>query len=130
MDKLAWLPSFEVGVDRIDNEHKHLFELARRIPHELEAGAGASVTRFIAAVERHFEQEEHILENSGFPGLEEHKRYHRSLLRKARQLQRLCEVERHRGKIDRCYIEVVGFLLDDVVRGDMNFKSHLQFHAS
>lgn len=133
MDGLKWSKTFETGVPEIDGEHRHLFALAESIGEELGRGdlrlSEAKVRDFIDAAESHFANEEKILVRIGFPDVEDHRVYHASLVAKAKQLREVCHVEKTIEKADACYHEVLAFLVDDVVRGDTQFKSYLHHHG-
>lgn len=130
MDGFKWLPSYEIGHAEIDGDHRHLFKLVEAIRGGLakrDSGlTGAEVQKFIDAAEKHFAREEEILAQAGFPEIDRHKAYHTSLLTKAKQLGRICGTEIDPKKADACYGELISFLVDDVVRGDSQFKSYLE----
>ncbi len=129
MDGLKWSAAFETGLAEIDSEHRHMFALANSVGDALAQRdfslADARVREFIAAAEAHFAHEEAILARVGFPDLAAHKRYHASLVEKARRLREICRIEEVAGKADACYHEVLAFLVDDVIRGDTQFTSYL-----
>ena len=130
MQRLRWLPGFEVGVEEIDRDHRSLFSLVQQVYDAIDRAEWDDcrrlVDQFIAASLAHFDHEEAFLERVGFPDSDEHKRYHRSLLTKAEELKRICDREIDSRKIQDCYEETVAFLLDDIVRGDNAFKSFVQ----
>jgi hemerythrin len=133
LDGLKWSTAFEIGVAEIDTQHRHLFALAEAVGTGLakrDIGlAAAKVREFIEAAQRHFASEERILARAGFPEIEAHKVYHASLLAKAKELDAMCDIEANVHQADACYREVLAFLVDDVVRGDSQFKSYLQHHG-
>lgn len=131
MERLKWSPTYETGVADIDQDHRRLFALADAI-YEGVAQRDATLTAqqvqgFIEACKTHFAWEEDVLARAGFPGLEGHKVYHTSLLAKADELRRSCDVETDLDKAHDCYEEVVAFLIDDVLRGDIEFNSYLAY---
>jgi hemerythrin len=129
VDGLKWSKTFETGIAEIDSEHRNLFALADSVGDALTRQdlrlADLKVGQFIAAAEAHFANEEAILAREAFPDLEAHKRYHVSLVDTARRLREVCSVEQSVNNADRCYHEVLAFLVDDVVRGDTQFTSFL-----
>ena len=133
MDALKWSRTFDTGVAEIDDDHRHLFLLAEAVRESVAkrdlGRSGTTVRHFIDAAEKHFVREETILAQAGFPDLAGHKVYHASLVAKARQLGLACDIEMDVAKADACYAELVAFLIDDVVRGDSQFKSYLQNHG-
>lgn len=134
MERLKWSPTYETGVPEIDDDHLKLFVFADSI-HEGLVKRDSSLTRrqieeFIARCKRHFAVEEAVLVRAGFPGLEAHKAYHASLLARANELRQICDVEIDFDKANACYEEVVSFLIDDVLRGDVAFNSYLHYFST
>nr|WP_298690657.1 hemerythrin domain-containing protein [uncultured Dongia sp.] len=128
MRRLEWLKSFETGVDEIDEDHRNLFALATKIGEKVwtrDSDFTVMLTEFINAAQRHFAREEEILREAQFPGLDSHKRYHASLLSKAAELKAICDAEQEPKQADICYSAMIDFLIDDIVRGDSQFKSFL-----
>ena len=129
LEQLVWLRSFEIGVTAIDDEHKQLFALAGEIPKQFANGSAIAVATFIAAAANHFIHEEEILSDLVYPRLKEHKKYHSDLLQRAKLLKILCDSEHDPVRTKKCYEEVVAFLIDDILRGDVDLKSFLQYRA-
>jgi len=127
--RLDWLPTFEIGVESIDDAHRQLFAMANGIhaaiaKHDRDASRIA-IESFIATVEKHFTDEEKFLVEIDYVDTETHKGYHKLLLDKAKRLKRVWDGAMEEGKIEGCYNEVIAFLIDDIVRGDKQFKSYL-----
>ena len=127
--RLDWLPTFEIGVETIDAAHRRLFDMANELrsaiaKHDREASRVA-IEAFIAAAEKHFAEEEKFLVEIDYADTEAHKGYHKLLLDKAKRLKRVCDEAMEEGKVEGCYNEVIAFLIDDIVRGDKQFKSYL-----
>lgn len=128
MQRLEWLKSFETGVPEIDQDHRNLFSLATRIGEKVASQDGDFadiLAEFIDQAQKHFAREEEILRVAKFPGLKAHKRYHDSLLAKALELKAVCDAEEEPKQAGICYSAMVDFLIDDIVRGDSQFKSFL-----
>ena len=133
MNHLKWSPAFETGVAEIDDDHRNLFALAEAIREGVAKRNTALISvpaqAFIDAAEKHFAREEEILVRVAFPDIDGHKVYHASLLTKAKQLKQVCDVEMDPEKAKACYDEVITFLIDDVVRGDSQFKSYVNHYG-
>jgi hemerythrin len=131
MEQLKWSPTYETGVAEIDQDHRRLFALADAIYDGVSKRdptvTAKQVQGFIDACKTHFAWEENVLARAGFPGLEGHKVYHTSLLAKADELRKVCDVETDFAKAHACYEEVIAFLIDDVLRGDVEFNSYLDY---
>ncbi|MGB8276066.1 MAG: hemerythrin domain-containing protein [Alphaproteobacteria bacterium] len=133
MDGFEWSPTFEIGVPEIDDDHRHLFDLAREIQAAVEEGEPAKcralVEGFIDASQSHFAAEERFLARIRYEEFETHRKYHASLVTKARKLKQSCDEATRRGEVAECYLEVVGFLIDDILRGDIKLKSYFNHHG-
>lgn len=128
MHNLRWSPTFETGVAEIDDDHRAMFALATEIGDGIakqDAGFRTALQQFIALAELHFAKEEDILVRAGYPNVDRHKAYHTALLTKARQLKAVCDRKDDPAQAGKCYGALVEFLIDDVVRGDTQFKSFL-----
>ena len=130
MTNLRWLESFEMGVDDIDDDHRNLVGFIERIQDAFAAGDLAAcrenVAKFVPALESHFAREEALLADIDFPRLREHREHHTSLLEKGRAVAEFCETIDDIADIDRCLDELAGFLLDDIIAADVEFKTYIQ----
>jgi len=78
---MLWRKSYEIGNETVDGQHKELFRLVQDV---LDADAFGSrkekiesALKFLAEYAvRHFETEEELMLESGFPGYEAHKKIH------------------------------------------------------
>jgi len=111
---LVWSEAFECGNPVIDDEHRELFRLANiLIEASLQQDAPDAIEKplgkLLAHVQRHFADEEAILERMAYDGLPEHRRAHAGLVKRAVQMaERLKTGEAGVGAI-------VEFLAQDVV---------------
>ncbi|HPF69710.1 MAG TPA: bacteriohemerythrin [Candidatus Krumholzibacteria bacterium] len=92
----TWSDSYSVGVESIDAQHRHLFEVAARLAEAIEAHRSQRVMAgimkdLIAYTRSHFVFEEMMMEQAGYPDLKRHRAQHAQLLRK---------VERFRGELE------------------------------
>ena len=94
MPFFEWSDKYLVHIDAIDADHRNLFALANRIHTHVENGAGdAAIQQALAHltsyVQQHFEREERMMEQAGYPGLAEHRKTHRLLERMVTSMQRV-----------------------------------------
>jgi len=124
---LPWSAAFESGEATIDAEHRRLFELGNEA---LEASRSmdtqprvfrSALNALLVHVTRHFLSEERILEQRGYAGLEAHKRAHRELLERAREL----ELQSDAGRIT--IDELAEFLALDIVANHLLTSDTLFF---
>lgn len=86
--QLSWRAAYECGHPVIDAQHRGLFDDANRLlVASLERRPADEVTALIDTlvdhVVRHFQDEEALIAEAGFPGAEEHAIIHRNLLDQA-----------------------------------------------
>ena len=116
--KLAWHPAYECGHPLIDEQHRTLFVDANKLLTAILSGfstvkVSELIDVLIRDVIQHFEDEEAILEKSGFPNVKEHALIHRQLVESAVVL-----VGRfHAGSL--AIGDVFEFLANDVVARHM-----------
>lgn len=130
MDHTHWIPAFDTGIAQIDAEHRRLFAMVSEMQERLDdadlSRCKALATILMDRTEAHFVMEEDILHANGYPRLESHKRYHRLLCEKGRTLAgevNACDtLDRMSGLCDA----FLRFIIDDIIKGDMDFKSHVQ----
>lgn len=85
----AWDDKYDVGVDRMNDEHKQIIALMNQVYDQNGAGAPKSVLlRTLKALGRcaadHFADEEAHMQRVGFPEFTKHKHIHESLLQRVR----------------------------------------------
>jgi hemerythrin-like metal-binding protein len=118
------------GSATIDAEHQSLFAAVEAVGASIEmrdfAHSAELVDRFVATAMQHFDNEEALLRRAEYPNLDGHIAFHRSLLTSAGRLRQVCATASQTHQAEGCYSATVAFLLDDVVRGDHEFKSYLQ----
>ena len=112
---LVWQEAYECGEATIDGEHRELFALANQLLDAALQGSaqparfGDAFAQLISHVERHFADEEVILARHHYADLEQHKRAHAGLLRRAHRL--MAQAEAGGASLGA----VVEFLAQDVV---------------
>jgi hemerythrin-like metal-binding protein len=90
---LVWQEAYECGEPAIDGEHRELFRLANELIDAFLAGGEefAGVVRaydsLLAHIAAHFANEEALLAQRGYAGLDAHRRAHAGLLGRARDLR-------------------------------------------
>ena len=116
---LAWQEAYECGEPVIDGEHRELFVLGNRLieaalrdPPE-PAAVAAALQILLTHVLNHFRDEEAVLERLHYAHLEEHRRAHAGLLRRALAMQ--ADLAAGRAPLGA----VIEFLVQDVVARHM-----------
>ena len=124
--KLTLSSSLQVGHALIDEDHRRLFEMINGIIDTIENDGNPrkKYSQFMRALKSHYRREENLLRETGYPRTDEHAAYHEARLKEAEKL------ERHLGEDDgiseRDFAEeLVAFVLEDILKGDLKFKSFL-----
>ena len=84
-----WADNLSVGVEELDRQHRNMLTLTHEMVRAAEEERGRDVVEalfsgLLAYTSEHFRTEEALLDQAGFPGLEEHRAQHRELIVKAR----------------------------------------------
>ncbi len=99
-ETIEWSPALEIGNPAVDRQHKKLFDLAAAMVGDHDQ---VRVMRTLAALSDyvvvHFRDEEKMLENISYPGLEAHKKLHGEF----------------RARLARLYANAGGMTLDRIV---------------
>ncbi len=127
---VQWLETFELGVPEIDGDHRVIVSLMKAIEASLAAGhdkqAIPIIDRLIAFAADHFRREEALLAAWKYPELTVHCQYHRGLLETIDHIKQACLEKKGSESFKHCCDEMMRYIIDDVVQGDMHIKSHLQ----
>ena len=124
--------SAEVGLPILDQAHAALLARLNAAHHALMAGNEAKARLQLETLRTdmatHFDIEEQIMQALGFPALRQHVRGHAA---SAAQLDGICRASLGRGALDvsdldLCYQGVI----DEILRGDLELKSHFQSMGS
>ena len=84
-DKLLWDDAYSLGIEEIDTQHKHLFEIANRIftlksSSKVKEDIRDILYELSDYVKEHFKDEEDYMSSINFPYLEDHKQEHQKII--------------------------------------------------
>ncbi len=113
-----WQDEWASGDLRIDSQHRALIDSGALLARSIQSGENLTARRGLAAgiiadIARHFETEESILRDCGYPDLEGHHEIHETILDNARRIV----AEFASGKLKPSLM--LTFLIDDFVIGHM-----------
>lgn len=119
-----------VGHAEIDADHRGLVRTINRIGEDIDEGSYALCIELFDELEsaalRHFEREEAILGRLAFPGLERHRTYHATLIRRVRELKALGYEKAAKELLFERFVAMADFVVDDIIRGDLEFADFLR----
>lgn len=127
--KVELLETFITGHPVIDGEHRKIINSINEVSTAILAGeydlCSALLDDFLQICIDHFDTEERLLKELGYPGLRDHAVFHKELVIKAKAAKALCMDMKAPDSIRRCFNEMATLLIEDVVKGDMQFVSFL-----
>jgi two-component system cell cycle response regulator len=92
MIRFQWDEGMSVGVESIDQDHRRIIDIINQLSEAFEKGSGREVVvglfdRLEEYASTHFAREERLMEEAGFPGLQEHAAQHKSFAGKIPELR-------------------------------------------
>lgn len=117
---------FLVGIEQVDHEHRQLFEIAGRLYDALEKGtdamgaARAAVAELFDYTATHFANEEALMEAAGYPELEDHRKLHRHLLARARDMEMRTEFDEQYAPLELNQF-IYNWLVEHIQESDRKF---------
>lgn len=130
MPVIAWKEVYETGIVALDNEHKRLVEQINRLYEAVrdkhaEEALGDILSMLEDYTENHFQHEEKLMAEYGYPGLEEHKEIHAQLRSSVQDLK-----ERSRSGTEELARELLMFLrvwlLEHITEVDKKYGAYLE----
>ena len=89
---IRWDDSLSVNIALVDRQHRKLVELINQLFEALRAGKGKEalapvLESLVDYTQRHFTDEERMMNSHGYPGLEEHREAHAHLIARVTEFQ-------------------------------------------
>ena len=126
----TWTEKMSVGVEVLDADHKRMIDLLNDLHDGIVAGRGTErlervLDGLVDYVRTHFEHEEELFTQTGYPGAAEHIQEHRTLTNLVMDVQ----ARYNQGKFEALSLNTMDFLKDwltnHIQGSDKNYKSHL-----
>jgi hemerythrin len=89
---IVWRDEYSVGIQKIDEQHKMLFNLVNDLHNAMIDGTGkdhlgTTLNKLLVYTELHFKMEENYMEATHYPGYLTHKKEHDAFKAKTLELQ-------------------------------------------
>ena len=130
MIDLEWHDFLKIGVDFIDEDHRKILGIMLQVKNAINVKnfneCSLLLGILIDEARDHFKREEEYLFETRYPQLENHKIYHNELIIKAEATKAICEGINTQHDAEECFESMANFLIDDILRGDISFKSYLE----
>lgn len=130
MEKITWSNKLNTGVEKIDDQHRRLVKLVNNLVSAIQSGFADDITtplchELAEFTSYHFRDEEMLMEEVGYPGLEEQKEQHAKLTSTVQGY--LDALERGEAVAPE---EMLAFLrqwlVEHIVHCDMRIGSHIR----
>lgn len=126
----TWKDGLSVGNELIDSQHRAFFDEIAAVGRALEDGEGrdaviAFYCKFVGALAQHFQAEEALLEQVGFPHLTEHRIEHEALMQAVNAVEGLLVTGESAHDMKFVIKRLFTSLIEHLVYEDMRYKSHL-----
>ena len=133
MPIITWKEVYETGIAALDNEHRKLVEQINRLGEVIRDKRNEEVVGEILAVlldytENHFQHEERLLQEYGFPGLAEHQEIHQALRNRVEEMKDQY-ADGHADLTKELYKFLRSWLLGHIVDVDKNYGAYLESRA-
>lgn len=135
-DRLVFDSRYRVGVEQVDLEHQRLFELASHIYDRLSLDVivpmhemRSAINELIEYTASHFANEEMLMENSGYPNLDDHRALHDGLISRIRDFESQAATVEQLTPVD-LYEFLCGWLGDHILTSDRVFGEFMSRQAS
>ena len=127
-------PSFLLEYEALDKDHQRLADIVNQVVKAIDDDEAekceALVVDLVRSAKSHFAKEEALLVRIGYPNVEKHQDHHKSLNTK---MDHMIEFAKMAGENqmarDSLRKELVFFLMDDIITGDMDFKNFITEQA-
>lgn len=96
MKRIAWSSKLNLGVEQIDDQHKRLVKLTNNLIGAIQSNMADDILGFIAQelreyTEFHFQDEERLMRDIGYPDLDDHAALHGALKERVTRYQESLE---------------------------------------
>lgn len=131
---LAWSRDLEIGIQEVDDDHRKLLSLINNLQTAIHYPTGESFERqalheLADYTKYHFQREEEMLQKSGYPGYEAHKKEHEAMVRRVGEL--LAAYDRDpEGTVEETASFLRDWLVKHIMGSDHAYGPHVKQHLS
>jgi hemerythrin-like metal-binding protein len=126
MEKLFWKDEYSVGVERIDRQHQHLFEIVNKLVERPSSPEDSGVfseilAEMVSYAREHFTDEEELMQEYGYPEIELHKKQHAYFIDTTAELS-ISFMDNKRTATEEITEFLILWLTTHVLKSDMKYK--------
>lgn len=131
---LKWKDEYSIGVEEIDEQHKHLFEIGNEIYDLLEnyllPDKYDKIIQIIAGLKEytvhHFQTEEELMLKIKYPGYFKQKVAHDDFIKEVESVDFSAIDQDQDGHTRKLLEFIFGWVLDHILKSDLGIKSFMQ----
>ena len=129
MSIIKWTEELEIGIESIDDQHRHLIEVINELHlgvkhHEDNGVILPLIDKLHRYADVHFNEEEVLLNKHNFPGRLDHAEEHKEFIAKVDELKSRCESSKEMLTVDvRNFL--LGWFFHHIRINDMEYKAFL-----
>ena len=129
MGFIKWNSRYAVHIDEVDRQHQKLIELINTLYDAMSVGKGKDVLGPVLAeladyTTYHFDTEERLFREYGYPGHEQHKKEHEVLTAKTKTLKQAFDTGNKKLSID-VMLFLSSWLNDHILEEDKKYATFL-----
>lgn len=130
-----WKEEFDLGIEKIDNEHKKLFEIGNRV-NELTKSfyeGDDNFDQIVVVINElsdyavyHFKNEEVLMEKHNYPNLEEHREEHEKFVFELNEIDFEKIDDNQEEFLKKLLEKIVGWIFNHILKEDHKYKNHIK----
>ena len=122
---LSWKESYLTGQTDIDLQHQMLFDVTARLVAARSPEMQALCAKSLYDDTRdHFEHEERLMNDTGYPELSTHRKLHQSLLRRLDEITH--EIADHSLNLNKLESFITDWLITHIITADAAMANHIE----
>jgi hemerythrin len=130
MEKFSWKEEYSVGVEKIDGQHKHLFDIVNKLVERVGSAADTelvsdTLTEMVNYAREHFADEEKLMKKYGYPEIEQQKTQHAYFISTTAELIISFMDDKHMtGDEIAEFLKI--WLTNHLLKSDMKYKEYFR----
>jgi hemerythrin-like metal-binding protein len=126
MEKYCWKEEYSLGFEKVDRQHQHMFEIVNKLsqhagPTEDIDFISEILTEMVNYARKHFADEEGLMQEHGFPGIESHKKQHDYFINTTAELI-INFMHNRQTTVDEITEFLVLWLTTHILKWDMKYR--------
>ena len=131
MPLLEWSDKYSTNIRVIDTDHQNLFDAINALYDANEAGLGSERIGDVIKTLRkyvvvHFQHEEHVLEQAGYPEFDKHRATHRDFNHVINSLAEMYRLDPDSVDINKVINFLSDWLTEHILKSDMDYVPYVR----